>query len=178
MAKGLVFGGLNSTAGSKIKSIQRGAQAFAVADTSKNVTIGNVDIAKSVAILKVNLSPTSFAAEFYFTENLSSATNLTISRQLGANSNPTVYWEVVEFDSSVSIQKGTKSIPTSTAFVDVPISTVNLNKVLVFVSFSVSSASGSPSTVTYELTSPTNLRLRVGSNPFGTYSVRWAIVEL
>lgn len=137
MAQGLVFGGLNS-GGSNIKSIQRGS--ISLGSNTITLSIAPVDLSKTVLILtneaaayNKNAGANAIKGEFVDNQTLRFSTKSFI------NYGPIVNFFVVEFNNVKSIQRGS-FIETfvrdgSIKSRDIAISSVNINKSLIFFSF-------------------------------------------
>lgn len=157
---------------SNIKSIQRGSTLNTAA--SIDIAISSVDLAKSVVVLS-SITGGTYIAGNLVGGQLTSATNLNIL--INTSVTKTVYWTVIEFENVKSLQKG---IVTTTGVSDYPITinTVNVEKSLVFVSYTTTNTSNN--TITYksvgeDLTNATTLTLRsYHPQPRTAY---WQVIE-
>ena len=122
--------------GSNIKSIQSGRLLMTA--TSHNIAIASVDLSKSIVIVNFSSSEASVSdAQYLFTKGkLTSATNLNLTRYF-ADTNTTVYWQVIEFNNVKSLQTGELTLPFNTGSLDNLINVNNYtpNKAAVFISY-------------------------------------------
>lgn len=115
-----------SGGGAVIKSIQRGA--ITMPSQSQTVTIAAVDLTKAYVMAEVTCSTSSAVDRKTGTAAvyLSSSTTLTVSRAASTGAAIVVRWQVVEYISGVSVQRG--SFYTSSQTNNVNISAVDINK--------------------------------------------------
>ena len=164
---------------SNVKSIQRGTLS-GVLDDSNNVSITSVDVSKSVVISVPRGDMSN--AQYRFLNcraSITSSTNINFAFDASpGSSGPTVDWIVIEFDNVKSKQTGTNTIAANT---NVTITSVDMSKSLVFVSFSNPSSSTADARGTMingVLTSATNLLLLNPSTYVTvTNSINWQIIE-
>ncbi len=125
----------------QIKQVQSGWVRFAAADATKTVTLTKpngvaVDPLKSISMINPTggygtSSPTSSDKNYFFTSALASSgidTTLTIQRPAGPTVAMMVYWQVVEFASGVSVQRGATLMLATSLSQDVLIQAVNTAK--------------------------------------------------
>lgn len=149
--------------GSNIKTIQRGS--VVVGSTSTNVTISTVDTDK--AIVKLSFTPTSTndPSESLVRGKITTSTNLQLLKNSAASSTTTVYWEIVEFNNIKTLQKGEVNLSTTQSN-NITISSVNLNKTIVFDSFTTNRSTTTDNMLySFEkcaLTTTTNLNILRG----------------
>ena len=129
--------------GAVIKSVQRGSATIVAGQISAVVTVSQIDVSKS--FIKIYLNASQVGTEYMYNvtplAEITDSVTLTFSRVSGSVASPSVniYWELVEFDLGVSIQRGMAS--TSNDTLDVTISTIDPSKSMVF--FSMKSRSSS-----------------------------------
>lgn len=155
---------------SNIKSIQRGI-ATLISRAILDVAISSVDLTKAVVIISV-VANGATATTCCCKASFSSETVLQLRTYEKANL--TVYWTVVEFSNIKSLQQG--AIDSLTSTTNISITSVDINKSLVFASWysSVAVSSAGYSMVGYNLTSPTNLKFECSASSFFAY---WFVVE-
>lgn len=108
-------------------TVQQGSQNFTSSDTQKNVTITSVSTTKSLAAGgyfmrggKTPYTATGNPGVVYFTLELTSSTNLQITRAITGSATADIGWYVVTFNSTLSLVKraflsdGTAIADTST----------------------------------------------------------------
>ena len=127
------FGG-----GGGIKSIQHGL--LSMAGTSANVTITEVDTTKAIIIFSsYNSDVTSMTADKSVVRaSITSSTNINFVAQTAASLNSQIAWTVVEFNNVKLLQKGTFTQAGGVGITK-SISQVNVNKSLLFYSFTTES---------------------------------------
>lgn len=171
-----ITGNLNEGMG--ISSIQRGFIALSQATTS--IVISAVDVSKSIvrATLKTSRGYLSVNVRARFIDS----THIELSCA-HYYSFMAVSWEVITFNNANSIQSGLASIPndslsTATYNTDITISTININKSIVFITYKITEDNGSDlynCNFAYALTDTT--KLSFGVHGIGV-DVAWFVVEL
>lgn len=166
--------------GAVIKSVQRGSAGILAGQTSTVVTVSQVDVSKS--FIKIYSSATQVGTEYMNSvlplAEITNSTTLTFSRSTGsvASQNVTVFWELVEFASGVSIQSGIAN--TSNAVLDVTISTIDPSKSMVF--FSMKSGSGSQNITSAHvclITNSNNVRFVAPAAPSASVTFNWQVIS-
>lgn len=122
--------------GLRIKSAQRGDT---VLDWStKEITINSVNVANSIIVVEVEMREVR-RSHFWCSAKFKDSTHIVISHGAGYSTDPaaTVHWYVYELAGFKSLQYVEGSINRSSAAdritsIEIPITTVNLNKTLVF----------------------------------------------
>lgn len=109
-----------------IKSVQRGA--VIVPADSQTVTITGVDLSKSYVVAEVTCSTSATVSRQIGTASvfLSNSTTITVSRVASSGASIIVRWQVVEYLSGVSVQRG--SFTTSGQTDNVTIAAVDITK--------------------------------------------------
>ncbi|MGB5138681.1 MAG: tandem-95 repeat protein, partial [Candidatus Zixiibacteriota bacterium] len=152
-----------------IKNVQTGEVTFSA--TTQNVTITSVDLTKSILIFNERNNLPS-PQESCVRGQLTSATNLRLAKSSSTGS-VTVRWYVAEFDSGVSVQRGTNVLGSTT--VNVPISNVSLTQSFVLVSKDKPNTGFSNDDFgRARLTSATNLELATNGGSGG--NADWQVV--
>ena len=165
-------------------STQRGTITFSAASDTYNHPISAVSaINRCMVFISVRSDPIygsgsdSDAGNLAMVAELTTTTNLSITRTRVNDLQPAmVTWEVIEFDSSVTIQTGSQAM--SSADISVPISSVTVAN-----AFSFIRTKGALTTavdafqVTTEVQSSTNLRLQTDSINAGVIA-QWTVVEM
>ncbi len=118
--------------GSNIKSIQRGLVSMSYDLAAYTYTINSVDINNSIVRLNNNLSQNGSADQNVLKSAFVSATQIKIETLSSGATRPNVSWEVIEFKNVKSIQRITKSIPSSLSSDESTISPINRNKTILF----------------------------------------------
>lgn len=172
MSRGIVKGGLND-GNSNIKRIQTGQATITTGNTNLDVTISAIDTTKSVILV----SPTG--SSWYVDYDIASgvitnSTTITLSRGAtgGGVYGCTVYWTVIEFKIVKSLQSGSAAMPSSST--NVTISAVNIDNCLLFCSAKNSLHTQYALTMTYNLTTTTNLYLY---SSVTSTTVAWQVIE-
>ncbi|RUS42268.1 hypothetical protein [Cohnella sp. AR92] len=122
--------------GGMIKSIQSGSTVIAASSTTTTITVSPVNPKNS--ILMFTFTPSSgvnYTA--YASCKIVDATTITFNRYTASAQGVSISWQLIEFSSVKSSQTGSFSSGIGTTVI--PISTVNPNKAIFFVSFSTSS---------------------------------------
>lgn len=155
---------------SSLKSKQSGIVSLSATDTFIDVNISAVNISKS--ILDVSCSPgnsneTTHATMAVKIEFINTNTiRLTRAKASTSTSNIIVSWIVYEFNNVKSLQRGSKTL-AATTYNDVSISAVNINKSMIFISYTdtmnatiqssyITRYFGSSSLITFHCTQPTD----------------------
>lgn len=145
--------GLDGPGGSIIKSIQRGEGTLG--GTTANITLSPVNL--GIAIPRV-----SYYGAFGGPNNdtvsatLTTITNLRLVRANSGEGAPVYNWEVIEFNNVKSLQTGVVTLTSNVQ--NVAISSVDVNKTLVFPSFHANSGMTPSYTMAYILNSSTNIK--------------------
>lgn len=155
---------------SSLKSKQSGIVSLSATDTFIDVNISAVNISKS--ILDVSCSPgnsneTTHATMAVKIEFINTNTiRLTRAKASTSTSTINVSWVVYEFNNVKSLQRGSKTL-AATTYNDVSISAVNINKSMIFISYTdtmnatiqssyITRYFGSSSLITFHCTQPTD----------------------
>lgn len=155
---------------SSLKSKQSGIVPLSATDTFIDVNISAVNISKS--ILDVSCSPsnsneTTHATMAVKIEFINTNTiRLTRAKASTSTSTINVSWIVYEFNNVKSLQRGSKTL-AATTYNDVSISAVNINKSMIFISYTdtmnatiqssyITRYFGSSSLITFHCTQPTD----------------------
>ena len=158
----------------RVKAVQRGTTVLPSASTSASVTISTVDPTRSFVVFGLSLDDAQ-PDRGNVTGQLTDATTVTFARQ-GTGVDVTVTWQVVEFLSGISVQRGSTSLSTATS--NVTIAAVALPKSFCLVSLRTGgSAYSHDDFVRARLTSITNLELSVGAPSPNNAVVEWQVVE-
>lgn len=150
---------LSPSGGGSIKSTQRGSTTALQGAILANITISSVDITKSIPIVTVRAGANN--TEYLFVKaELTSSTNLRLTRDSAIVGTTIVEWQVVELSSISNLQKLTGSIDiTTTAFKDISISSVDLSKAFVIGTTQSDVGNVYGGFFTYQLTTSTNVRI-------------------
>lgn len=165
--------------GAVIKAVQHGS--FTMSGTSSNVTITSVDSANSKVVVSwYSDGDITGPGDWLIYPELTSDTNLNISRGSSAGGALYVSWQVIEYNSAniKSFQKIEGSITTSLS-TDVTIDSVDVNKTEIVAYFKTTYTGGASPTnneLNYELTSSTNVNIST-DQPDGTKNYIIYIVE-
>ena len=166
--------------GAVIKSVQRGVATILAGQTSAAVTVSQIDTSKS--FVKIYSSATQVGTEYMYSviplAEITNSTTLTFSRNTGsvASQNVSVFWELVEFASGVSIQSGIAN--TSNAALDVTISTIDPSKSMVFFSMKSGSSSQNITSAHVCLISNSNsIRFVAPTTPSASVTFNWQVVS-
>ncbi|MBU3098755.1 MULTISPECIES: hypothetical protein [Clostridium] len=169
--------GIGGGGESNTKGIQRGEYSVLSTDLTINITISPVDITKSIPKIFVCATGASTRANVtLFKCVLTSSTNLQITRYSnGATFTATIDWEVIEYNNVKSLQTGLLTL--NTASTNIAISSVNMLKTDLFLSFTITSTYGLSEImqIAMQLTSTTNLKF----TGYGSmnYSIQWYAIE-
>lgn len=155
-----------------IKSIQRGTATIPLSNTSTTVTIGTVDLTKSIVLVDFGnngLWPNTL--DIY--AELTNPTTINLTRYTSGDYSQTINWVVIEFNNVKSKQTGLQSITTTTEVI-VNIANVDMTKTLIFASYN-SSHSSDPEYLKTRFISATQIGLTeiIPS----TMKVAWQVIE-
>jgi len=143
-------------------TVQRGAATFTASETSKTAVITSVDLTKTFVIAtgRIGNNVGAYPDSFLITVELTSATQLTFRRGT-ATGNMAIEYMVVTISDIATLQTKTGSITSSGSNqTDITITSVNLNKTILFAYFRTTAAVfQSRHNRESCLTSETNLRL-------------------
>ncbi len=157
------------------KSVQSNTTILAHSKKSVTATISSVDTGKAFLVFGVSLNNTKPKGA-QITGQITNSTTLTFQRDGSSGSGDiTIKWYVAEFESGVTVQRG--SVATSSTTINVPLTSVDLSKSFPIVSLRVGGTVNSDDDfVRAKLTSSTNLQLtfdEVRSDGV----VEWQVVE-
>lgn len=117
----------DSGGGAVIKSVQRGSVTIGSGSTSVSVTIPTIDPAKSVLMISFTSdSGPDDANSSVCSCRISSPTALTFYRRIQSEQRLLIKWQVIEYASGVSVQRGTLS-GTGVSFA-APISSIDTTR--------------------------------------------------
>jgi len=155
-------------------SVQRGT--FSSVDTTGDVTIGAVDLSKSFVLISgsVAAADATYADDDYFRAQLTSATNLRIVHNTAASK--TADWQVVEF-TGATVQRSTGSITGTQTSAAVPISSVDLSKTIVLISWKTSISGTGANFLRARLTSPTEITIDRAAGTSATIEYAWEVIQ-
>lgn len=157
--------------GSNVKSIQGGTISISLAQT--DVTINQVSLSNSIVLVNWYSQGTQ-VRQFLISAELATSTRIRITVNSFVGSYQ-VSWTVIEFNNVKSIQRGTAL--KGTASLDVSISSVDLNKSILFAS-ATSTETGTSmadTSLNYYLSSQTNIVFKEFSPR--DKSIRWQVIE-
>lgn len=164
--------------GISVKSVQRGT--FDASQLQTDVPINNINKDKSVLMITIGVNS---ATEYPYRETVRGQIldNTTLRFNMeNISTTPNLEWQVVEFENVRSIQTGSVQIADTVSIMNVPINAVDLNKAILFFTFTNNSSSStnvlSKSSMRGNLTTPTNIFLAGYSA--GIKSVNWQVIEL
>lgn len=157
--------------GSNIKSIQSGTSTLSA--TSLNVPISSVDLSKSIVM--INCSSTSnFADQTMVSAQITTNTNLQLSKA-NATTAVVVNWVIIEFNNVKSKQTG--SIASNGGTASATITSINMNKALLFCTATnsiTSSTSINQALYRYKINTVTSLNFDSSST---TQTIYWQLIE-
>lgn len=171
--------------GGGIKSVQRGYTNMGAFGgfVSLNVNIASVNITKSIIMVERPINYTSRPDYYHVRGRFVDNTTIEFKRH-GLSTDCGFYWQIIEFDDSVTVQSGLSQINTSATSASATIGTVNLSK-----SFCVCSTYCTDTTpnadrilctmVTPKLSSTTQIRFDRNiniSSSYGINYVAWFVV--
>lgn len=118
--------------------VQRGHAVFASGNASANVPINAVDLDETFVIITSRCDTTSNSNtnSAFFAGNLTSSTNLLLTRGNEGECDATVNWQVVEWEGAI-VQSGRSAILDNTDSITTSINQVNLSRA--FLAFSTAS---------------------------------------
>ena len=164
--------------GAVIKSVQRGS-ATLVTSTSMSVVINAVDMSSSIVLISFSAGYSEYADSptcSVCSARLASATSLFIYRKETSPQPILVSWQVIEYESGVSVQRGT--IASAGTSFSTSISPVDVSKsYTVHTSSPEGSSAGAVQSQVYGgLGSSTSLWFgRI--NDYGSISIDWQVVS-
>ena len=167
-----------ASGGAVIKSVQRGLSELS-GGSSLSVTINPVDMSRSVLLISISAETglsTDSPASAVCSARLASKTSIFIYRQISSPQPLYVSWEVVEYESGVSVQRGI--ISSSGTLFSATISAIDTSKSY---STCTSSPDGSSATamraqVYGRVSSSTGLTFW-RSTDYGSISIDWQVVS-
>ena len=164
--------------GAVIKSVQRGSVTIGSSFTSASVTVPTIDPMKSV--LMMSFTTTGASNDFISSIcscRISSPTELTFYRKSAPVQQLLIEWQVIEYDSGVSVQRGTLS-GTGVSFA-ASLSPVDITK-----SYVVAYNSPAGSTAAFIIKSQVNSRIASASSlaftrdtDSGVIDIDWQVVS-
>ena len=159
--------------GSNIKSIQK-ITITTDSSTSINQSITSVDPLKSVVFGFKKTSSGNASVDSWNFE-ITSNTNINVSRNTSVVTAQTLLIYVVEFNNVKSLQKGNVTFSTNTT--NVAVTNVNISKSMVFVSMKTTETGSDFDSynISPELTTNTNLLLTTNSGDSKT--TKWQLIE-
>ena len=164
---------------SNISRVQRGVSTLSDGTSSINVPISPVAIDKTIVKVTVRTPSinTSEFGSFYIRAVIQNSTTLVLDRNGSSFPAVEVAWEVIEFKNTI-IQSGKSAITNSVTSLNVPITSVNMAKAVLFFSYQVNSSApvNSSSLVSGRLTSATNINFTAGIT-VSTINIAWYLVE-
>jgi len=165
--------GFDLLGGAKIKSLQTGKSSILGRNSSVDITISSVDVAKSVVIITSTTYSSSGGNGFAYAI-LVNGTTLRVLRNYGSSDVATAFtWQVIEFDDVKSIQSGVFNL--SAAEATQTITTVNKAKSILFCSSSGGATAAN--TIAWGWIKD-NSTLEFGRQyNYGTTTIGWFIVE-
>tara|TARA_Y100000034_G_C6854657_1_gene388185 strand:- start:350 stop:1393 length:1044 start_codon:yes stop_codon:yes gene_type:complete len=146
-----------------VVSRQEGSFTFLGTTTTTNITVSSVNTSRSLVYISVRGTGSGgYGLQYYFfTGELTSSTNIALTRGAASVSETCVVnWQLLEFDSTVSIQRGTKVL--SAVNNDVTVTSLDTSKSISIANVRTSSAAAggySRHFVRDRITSSTNLRI-------------------
>jgi hypothetical protein len=178
----LYGGGIVSTGGASIKSIQTFAISLASPNTSSNTTISSITKANTIMRVMSRDAANSTAAREMLTFDITTSTNIAATRGNGSSNSPVYFVELLEFNAgSLTSNQFLSSTTVNQTQVNITITAVDLSKAFAFFhgSRNTQNAVVSPLKLgSSELTSTTNVRfyMDVGAAP-GTQTTLGQVVE-
>jgi hypothetical protein len=164
------------------KSKQSGVVTLTAASTSVNVAITSVDTAKSFLKYTWSGAGDRDSKHLLIYGYMNTATQLVFGKEEagGTPQDVTIQWQVMEYTSGVTVQRGAATTWTANTDKDVTITAVDTTK-----SFLILNVTGSwnygvdgSSLITAALTSTTNLRLRqYRTNALSSMICYWQVVQ-
>ncbi len=166
---------VNISFAAKIKNIQRGTLSI-LSGTSTNVTIDAVTLNKSFLIFSYSTNHNEPQSNFV-RGYLSSTTNINFSTVLAPTTTDPIYlnWQVYEFESGVTVERGTGTYGSGNTSENITITSVDSNKTFSTFSYTnTGSIVGSDDYLSHRITAPTTLRVQrnvSGSAPVYAYQI-------
>ena len=169
---------LQGEGGAAVKSVQRGTGSIPGTNTSVTIPITAVDLTKSIVLVNyyVNDTPARALVKATFVDD----SHLLFEVAGGTGSITIFNWQVIEFESVKSLQKGTillsgAGIVTSTQ----TITPVDLSKAVIFISYTGNgtSTSGRNYFIRYRLYSQNTIEFIVYTDSEQTFNISWQVVE-
>ena len=168
-----------SSGGAVIKSVQRGKTIIPANQTTVNVTITGVDLTKSFVTCEVTTQYTGTEEESKTTASvhLVSSTQISVRRVISSTTQQVyVTWQVVEFVSGVSVQRGFTSTVVDNE--TVAISEVDVSKSFLMSSIRYSGSTGILSLKwTGAITSSTSVTFSAPTTIGGTANIHWEVIS-
>lgn len=169
---------MNGPGGSNIKSIQRGVATINGLSTV-DITISSVDTTKAICRVSTGNQGATFAKALFKSE-ITSATNLRLTRNTADANDVQTYWDVVEYNNVKLLQKGTVAINSGSSYATVNITSVDLAKAILFFDFSSDATDTAPD-FQYIMISGgiiANNQLKFYKiNTAYNFSVNWRVIE-
>jgi len=99
----------------QIESKQNGVSVVTAGQLAKDITILSVVTAQSVVLIQVKANGVSQTngSPGLFTAQITSSTNIYIERAVTGGWSCEIYWQVIEFSSDVSVQRGLDNLTTT-----------------------------------------------------------------
>ena len=162
-----------------IKAIYRGSVTYSSADGVAPAAIsigGTIDPAKSIVSITTRDSDAQNRAYRHFFHYDITTTTIAFTRPSSAwATSVTLEWEIIEFSTGVSVQRGNANFTTGTTL-DVPITAVTAGQAFATATaFSLPGSSNAVPKYYTDLTSTTNLRITQDAAINVTFS--WQVVE-
>ncbi len=182
---GLIFGPSQLHA-AQIKTVRRGSVTFTSQVNRMAVSLSPaVDPSKTIVWGGIShgggRSGGANANDSRVGFDLESTSTLALERLGSPSSTPILEWQVVEFESGVSVQRGLRTLSTSEATVNVPLPTaVDLTKSFVLVSVAPNTTSQTTDerwTIRSRLTTSTNLELSRNESGIAV-DVYWQVIQM
>lgn len=167
-----------ASGGAVIKSVQRGLSVLSGA-ASLSVAINPVDMSRSVLLISISAGTgqsTDAPSSAVCSARLASETSIFIYRQISSPQPLSVSWEVVEYESGVSVQRGI--ISSSGTIFSATISAIDTSKSYSTCTSSPSglSATAMQAQVHGRVSSSTGLAFNRNTD-FGSISIDWQVVS-
>lgn len=166
--------------GSNIKSIQRGEYTFPYNQNTANITVSGVDLTKSIIKLSYRVANNEMTArDIAIKGKLTTQTNIELKRGVASTTttfNVYVYWEVIEFNNVKSLQEGDYQMVSSGSVETTTISPVNLDKSVIFFTFSGNSGPSISASMALKVWLSSNAQ--VSFHPSVYYGlIHWQVIE-
>lgn len=174
MAKGLVFGGLNS-GGKAIKRIQSGEVTLTHGTSTLNVTLEELDLSNSVLYVMSTCDFNNTQDAVAVRGDLSTSTNLRLYRASASGAITVVYY-IIEYTKLKSCQRGLVSLTSASSVpYNIAITTVDATKSTVVLSVATNDNTYSSCLATGKLTANNQLTIK-RYNGYTVY-ISWQVVE-